>query len=375
MRIRPQKETVPPLPWTFVIACTALLILGNALLATYHHQQHKRIILTTSETLFAGIAQRVQSNLSSLHRGPGQMLSVLAHDPIDQANTLDRRLAYLDKLAQILIELPHLDSVYIGWPNGDLMLVRPLLESGLRERFDAPEAATWMVWHIGSLGGQREWEHRFYNDSMRLIKARQVNAGHFDPRERDWYRLAVQSPRPVITPPYVFHSTSEFGVSVALPAGGGVVLGADITLQRLSASLAGHGLTPSSELLLYDAQGTVVAYKDARRIKSPAHGSALHLPGFHELGSTLIARLAEDGYEVERQTSLSLEGQRWLVLQQRLNLPNLPDIFLAILVPEGELLETARGFHQRSLLIGLLGSLLLLSLFWLIARLTLNRRL
>lgn len=255
------------------------------------------------------------------------------------------------------------------------MLVRPLLESDIRERFDAPEPASWMVWHIGSLAGQRESEYRFYDPSLRLVKARQVNAGHFDAREQDWYRMAQQSPRPVLAPPYLFHSTSEFGISVARAAESGVVLGADITLQRLSAALAGHGLTPSSELLLYDSEGTVVAYRDARRIKSPTHVTALRLPGFQELGSTLIARLAEDGYETERQTSLVLEGQRWLVLQQRLNLPSLSGIFLGVMVPEAELLVTARSLHHRSLLTGVLGSLLLIPLFWLIARWTLQRKL
>lgn len=255
------------------------------------------------------------------------------------------------------------------------MLVRPLLESDVRERFDAPEPAHWMVWHIGSLAGQREAEYRFYDASLRLVAARQINTGHFDAREQDWYRLARQSPRPVVAQPYLFHSTNEFGISVARAAGSEMVLGADITLQRLSAALAGHGLTPSSELLLYDSEGTVVAYRDARRIKSPAHVTALRLPGFQELGSTLIARLAEDGYDTERQTSLALEGQRWLILQQRLNLPNLSGIFLAVMIPEAELLETARSLHFRSLVSGILGSLLLVPLFWLIARWTLQRKL
>jgi hypothetical protein len=151
------------------------------------------------------------------------------------------------------------------------------------------------------------------------------------------------------------------------------VLGADITLDRLSASLAGHGVPASSELLLYDEEGTVVAYHDALRIRSTAHGSALRLRTFHELGSTMLARLAEDGYRIERQVSLTLEGQRWLVLQRRLTVPNLPDTFLAVLVPEAELFQAVQGQRRRSLLMEIASALILIALFCLSARLYFRR--
>ncbi len=373
MRSRSQAGPKGPFPWIFLTVCTLLLVGSGALLAYHQYQHHNRIVLACSDPLLTTVALRVQRNLDSSFRGPRQALNLLAQDPLWRIDTLERRLGYLGKLTQVLNDLPQLNSIYLSWEDGDFLQLRPLISPEMRERFDAPVRAVWLVWHIGNLAGQREAEHRFYDEALRLVETRSVALGGFDPRTRPWHRLASQQHGAVVTPPYVFHSTGEFGTSIARPADQGVVLGADITLDRLSNGLAGHGLAHSAELLLYDAQGTVVAYHDALRIRSTTHGSALRLRTFHELGSTLLARLAEDGYAIERRTTLALEGQRWLVLQQQLRVPSLPGIYLAVLVPEGELLETADDLRRESLLTTLAATLTLSLLLWIAAWFTLRR--
>jgi hypothetical protein len=373
MYSRPQPETRPRPLWGFLVVGIVLIALGSALSIAHHQYQARQLTLASSEALFGHIVQRVQHSVNGTYRGPAQALNLLAHDPVADAHTLEQRLAYLGKLAQILNDLPHLGTVFVSWPNGDFMSLRPLLDSELRERFEAPGQAAWLLAHIVSSGDQRESEHRFYDRSLGLVEVRHQADGGFDPRQREWYLLARNSQSHIITSPHVFPATGEFGTTIARESAEGVVLGADITLDRLSASLAGHGVPASSELLLYDEEGTVVAYHDALRIRSTAHGSALRLRTFHELGSTMLARLAEDGYRIERQVSLTLEGQRWLVLQRRLTVPNLPDTFLAVLVPEAELFQAVQGQRRRSLLMEIASALILIALFCLSARLYFRR--
>ena len=147
------------------------------------------------------------------------------------------------------------------------------------------------------------------------------------------------------------------------------MLGADLTLDRLSEALRQQRMTPSSELILYTSDGVVVAYQDPNRLLHTTQGSnSLEPRRFNELGSTLLATLAQDGYEQERQTIKELEGQRWVIQQQRINILGTPDVYLAVLIPEAELLSEAYRLRTLGLWLSLAISLLLLPLSWLLWR-------
>ncbi|HDZ57475.1 MAG TPA: hypothetical protein ENI17_11260 [Pseudomonas xinjiangensis] len=357
-RSPPPQSTLPS--WVLLLLGVVILLATSLLLAALQYQQHSRIIVDSGNVLLAGAAQRVQQSLIHTYRAPIQALNLLALEPFDAALNLTQRLVYLEKFSQVLTGQPHLNAIYAGWQDGDLLLMRPLHETQMRERFDVPDAAMWMVWHIDNQATSGETLHLFYDQNLKLLETRPQTDTGFDPRQRGWYQAATNSDTHIITKPYVFFSTSEFGTTVARSAGDRTVIGADITLNRLSTILAGHGATAASELLLYDDQGTVLAYQDARRIMNTAHGSELRLKTFNELGSTLLATLAEDGYLMERETTMVLEGRQWLVLQKKLTLQHIADTYLALLIPTDELMAGAYRIRTQSVWISLLISLVLL---------------
>lgn len=359
MRSGPQPEILPVSRRVVLSVLTIMLLIGIVLAAIQYWQQ-SRLIESAGQALFSSLSQRVQQSLNTAYRAPIQSLNLLALEPLDEARTLEDRLAFRDKLARVLIDSPHLSAIHIAWNDGDFLLLRPLLEREIRDRVDAPDGAVWLLWHIQQSGGEHHVDLLFYDQSFTLVDHRTNADEDFDPRTRPWYDAALGSDTHSITGPYVFFSTSEFGTTVARTAGLRTVVAADITLNRLSSTLSGHGTTDSSELLVYDSQGSVLAYRDARRIMNTAHGSALNMKSFHELGSTLLAALAEDGYKVERQTVLELEGQRWIVMQRQLDLLNRKDTYLAVLVPEAELLNSAYLIRRQSVWITLLLSLIVL---------------
>ncbi|WP_204128699.1 hypothetical protein, partial [Pseudomonas ogarae] len=65
---------------------------------------------------------------------------------------------------------------------------------------------------------------------------------------------------------YVFFSTHNIGTTLARRSGENAVIGADLTLATLSATLIKHRVTPSTEIALFDADGNVVAYPDSDRL-------------------------------------------------------------------------------------------------------------
>lgn len=371
---RPAPPSNPSLWLLLAFSTLAALALGVGL-ASFHYQQQSKAMLATGHSLFGHISQQIEQDLLGLYQPPIQALNLLALSDLPASTALEQRLPHLPKLVQVVQDNPQLNSLYQGWPDGDYLMLRPLRNEAIRSRFDAPPQAVWMVWHIQRSTEPAEAFYLFLDQQLRLLSRRQIADDGYDPRRRRWYTEATLSGEQIITTPYIFFSTSEFGTTLARPASGGGVLGADLTLGHLSQTLAKLQITEHSQLLLYDPEGTVIAYHDVGRIIHPAQGSALRLKRFNELGSTLLARLAEDGFRQQRSTTVVLEGQRWTLSQKRMDLAGLPETYLAILVPEQELLAEAYRIRRDSVWITLIASLVFMPLAWFVClRLVRKRR-
>lgn len=88
----------------------------------------------------------------------------------------------------------------------------------------------------------------------------------YDPRERPWYQLAMETPGEVrITDPYSAVTTDDvnIGIVLALMDNGTVygVVGADITLVGLTDYLRQASEVSGRDMLLSDDRGTILAYK------------------------------------------------------------------------------------------------------------------
>ena len=101
-----------------------------------------------------------------------------------------------------------------------------------------------------------------------------------------------------------------------------------------------------------------------QRLLHTAQGSSLSLKRFNQLGSTLLATLAIDGYHQERRITREMEGRRWIIQQRRISLRGAPETYLAVLVPEDELLADAYRIRSESIWISLTICLVLLPILW-----------
>ncbi len=368
-----RKTTHGIVLWPLMLLAAFIVLLSGISLAALQYDQHSRSILASGDSLFAHISERVQSKLYRIYLPPRHALNILALDPLIEASSLEQRQAHLPRLAQVLTDNPQLNSLYIGWDTGDYLMLRPLRTAELSESFQAPADARWMIWHINAGQLPARVDHIFLDADLQKLAARQPLFDGFDPRHRPWYQQARSSDTQIITTPYVFFSTNEFGTTLARQAWENAVLGVDLTLSQLSRDLADIELTPSSERLLYADDGTVIAYHDPQRLIGSRQGDPGRLRHFNELGSTLLAALARDGYQIQRQTSLRLEGREWRVLQQQLDVAGAPPIYMALVVPEDEMLADAYRIRRESVLIILLFSLLVLPLSFLLIRSRIQR--
>ncbi|MGP0174879.1 HD domain-containing phosphohydrolase [Pseudomonas sp. NCHU5208] len=359
------RERRFPLHVHISLLFTFLLLLTGVLLGLFNYQQTSRLIFSSSATLFERIQSEVQKDLDATYRPIRHLLSLLALNPAAQADDLQTRLELLPIFAQALRDNPKLASLYLGYEDGDFFMVRPLRSEHLKQLFDAPEKAVYQVWSIDRSSSGIASDYLFYDGSLRPVSRRQNLSERYDPRQREWFQRARGDGGQITTAPYLFFSSQEIGTTLARRAGLTTVLGADLTLDDLSATLAKHRVTPSSEVVLADSEGNVVAYPDSSRLIRQHNGKPVRVK-VEELSPALGELLASDQAP---QGIIELAHKRWATAHWHIQDGGPQGLQLALLVPEHELLADAYRIRWQGALITLATLLLCLPVGWMTARL------
>lgn len=356
-----------PLHVHISVLFTLLLLLTGVVLGLFNYQQTSRLIFSSSSTLFERIQQDVQRDLDNTYRPIRHLLSLLALQPATQTDTLDERLQMLPLFVQALRDNPKLASIYLGYEDGDFFMVRPLRSDMLKQRFDAPDKAVYQVWSIDRSSAATDSDYLFFDGSLNLLSRRQKLRDPYDPRLRDWFKRARSDGGQITTAPYLFFSTQEIGTTLARRSGLTTVIGADLTLADLSATLANHRVTPNTQVVLADSEGNAVAYPDSSRLLKDIDGK-VSLVKVSELNPALGELLG--GQLSEQDTGIiELTRQRWAMAHRHMQEGGPQGLHLALLVPEQELLAEAYRIRWQGALITLTTLLLCLPLGWLTSRL------
>ncbi|TRX74829.1 HD domain-containing phosphohydrolase [Pseudomonas mangiferae] len=344
---------------------TLLLLLSGITLGLFNYWQTSRIILSGSDHLFGRIRQDVERDLRETYQPIRQLLGLLALSGAGQARDGEQRLAWLPAFAQALRDDDRLASLYLGYPDGDFFMVRPLRSEDLRRRLAAPPGAALQVWSIDRGGEVTRAVSLFFDEQLNLLERRPIAEERYDPRQRDWFVAARGDAGQITTAPYVFFSSHDVGTTLARRVGDDAVIAADLTLAQLSATLAASRLTPSSEVVLFTPTGEAIAYPREDHLIPKQERT--QLPRVADLSEPLRA-LLEQGQDEDRQALMLLAKRRWLVSYSHLAEGGPGGLRLALLTPEDELLEEAYRIRWQSAVLTLAILLLCIPLGWLLSR-------
>jgi len=195
-------------------------------------------------------------------------------------------------------------------------MVRPLRNDLLKQRLNAPNKAAYQVWAIDRSSAGTDSDYLFYDGSLNQLSRRQKLSEPYDPRQRDWFKRARGDGGQITTAPYLFFSTQEIGTTLARRSGLTTVIGADLTLDDLSATLASHRVTPNSQVVLADNDGNAVAYPESNRLLKEVDGK-VSLVKVRELNPALGELLS--GQLNERDEGIvELAKQRWAMAHRHI---------------------------------------------------------
>ncbi|MBV7479974.1 HD domain-containing phosphohydrolase [Pseudomonas sp. PDM31] len=352
-----------PLHVHISVMFTFLLLLTGVVLGIFNYRQTTQIILSSSEKLFERIEQDVRLDLQATYEPIRHLLSLLVVNPAGHAPDLEQRLALLAPFSQSLKDNPDLASLYVGYGNGDFFMVRPLRTPDLKALLDAPQTAAYQVWSIEhDNAGMVHSQSLFFAQDLTLVSHRDNPNDTYDPRSRTWFTHARSDNDQITTEPYIFFSTHNIGTTLARRSDENTVMGADLTLAELSATLARHVVTPSTEIVLFDAQGNAIAYPDSSRLI--IDDKTARLIKAADLSPSLGALLKNP----VAGNRLNAYGRQWIVARSSLQEGGPHGLQLAMLVPEDELLADAYRMRWQGALITLATLLLCLPLGWLTSR-------
>src|SRR5947207_12333568 len=361
----------------YIAALFMLLIIGvGGVIAWRNYVENRQLIISASQDLVQAIGGKTVAAFTSIHRPAEMLIDLLARQRLGQATNLADRIKSVAYLADALKHSPSLSALYIGYGNGDFFLVRPLRENvAVRAQFKAPATAAYLVQSIEhGRAGETRGTYVFLDKEQNVLERRDAPDYAFDPRTRGWYQEAIAAQQQIKTAPYVFFSTGDVGLTFARRSDVGIAaVGADLTLRDLSDVLQQQRLTPSSELVLFNADGVALAYDKPERMRlDSAQQNNPRLARVEELGSPMLVRVMEElraGAPITK-LGLNVAGREWEGSVSRLQVEGEPrGIYLAVLSPQDELLTEARRISRDTVLITLVIVLVSIPVAWLLSRL------
>ncbi len=357
------------LPLHFLVSftiVTSLLIL-SLVLVLVSYQNTKATLLEATEDAAGNAGLLLDGHLNQLVQPVQAAIRQLQYDPLVDAASLNERLARVPVLAQTLASNQLLSAVYAGYEDGDFVLLRHLRSERSRQVVGSPEGAAYLVQSVERRNGEVLGQWVFLDDDLQTLQVRPRPDYQFDPRTRPWYERARQSHDTTLTPPYLFFTTAEIGVTLAIQAGNGTILGMDASVADLSTQILNLSFTRETRLALIDGEQQVVGFPDLSRM-IVREGDRLRLSKLAELGMPVLSDLAERDVPANRLTAFERDGRRWYGVWAPLSTFTGGDLRMLLAIPADELLGGAWSLLVRQLGWSALVILIALPVGWLIGR-------
>lgn len=277
---------------------------------------------------------------------------------IDEPSRLQALEAVLEELRANPLEA----AVYVAYPNGDFVLVRPLRLTVVRQSVAAPDGAQFLVQTITQLpDGRRIGRFHFLNQEGHLQATQDRADYQYAPRTRPWYKLAYQHPGTAqLTPPYRFATTQRLGVTLSKQATvADAVVGIDVAFDDLEQQLVALRATPGTRLALLHASGQVMAA--TANLNSVGRDTQPMLDAIKE---PQLLHLHQASKDMGQPQVMDVDGQRWVGLHTQIDIGLGSALDLLQMLPFDELMAESRRRALYYIAMAVALALLALPLGW-----------
>ncbi len=276
---------------------------------------------------------------------------------------------------------PQISAAYAGYANGNFFHVLSITDSekAVVEQLGGPPLTRFAVQEIKTANGARVQTWTFLDNEGRQIGALSQPSPAYDPRDRGWYRDAMENPKTIVrTLPYPFSATAQVGMTLAQALEHGGVVGVDITLDRLMMYIRSIRPNDAHRFVAFDDKNRLLAHFEPARMFKRTESSET---GSGDSQTTELATTADLGDPVVqkayqlfarggpyRLATLDIDGTDYLATVDRQVGRDGGAFFQLYAAPLSDFQGTLAGAAGRSLPVALLVFLLTLPAIVYLAR-------
>jgi adenylate cyclase len=352
----------------FIVALAALLIAIQTRSLSLATREAASAYMDAASTKAIGRFQTEIATVASLVRVLATSSSVTDTDQ----RTLAGPAIPLFKTA--LLELPQIDSVYVGFQNGAWLQVRRVndLNDQQRERFRATPGADMAITLVrptetGELPMQRLFEDQQGNKVGQI----EISNYGYDPRERPWYSRTSRANRPLVSSPYLSFTTGAPVITMSAPLRGKVtgVLAADLKLDTFNDFVQAQRPGQHGIVAIFDSTGSLIAYPDLAQLITNAtaeHPSDPQLPNISAIKSGIVAEVWQSWRSGERYEGNIRDGQGrdYLFRLAKLPLGALYDANILLLADPNDFVQSVRKLQLAGLVLAIIAGAAFIPVVW-----------
>jgi HD-GYP domain-containing protein (c-di-GMP phosphodiesterase class II) len=335
----------------------ALLFAFAAVTITAQYVQTRNMLLVSTGALFERIGEQTRQGLGRITDPAVLTVRLLSQSYLVMAKTEETRFARSRIMVEALKSGSALSAAYVGYDDGDFILARTIdPQSDWGKSISPPQGTAYLMQSIThDAAGKPVGRYLFYDKEMLLLLNRPMPNYVYDPRERGWFKTAMQREGASMSAPYLFFTTRQIGITFSeRSADGHAAVGVDVTLDSLSEVLQSSKATPSSLLAIVDEAGHVLASSAGRLPAAVDQTGAPVLPNVADLRQPALEQVAGRAYASQSAiNAFEAGGTRWQTFYAPLISGSEP-ISLAIATPQQEILAEADRIRAWMLLIGLI---------------------
>ncbi|MFT0859918.1 cache domain-containing protein, partial [Ancylobacter sp. G4_0304] len=305
-----------------------------------------------TSTMFAQMTHQSRASIDDSFTNLNLMTAMFAADPQVLNRSPENERALVRQFSLIMQAKPFTSAMYVGYDDGEFILLRQLTSPVARRNLAAPDTARYLLQTIRNTAQGRETRLVFLDAALNAVGELDRPDFFYDPRNRRWYYDAFASDGAVLTDPYRFFATAESGVTIARRiASNRGVMGIDLSLADLSAALRRMKSTPSSELIITDPDGAVIAASNPAAELPTAYQNSPSRGPVANVASTVVPTMltavrSHDGSD--RTTVISDHGRAWTMHVAPLRSGQWT-FAMAVAMPQDEIMAGVRHRHHARL--------------------------
>jgi adenylate cyclase len=365
-------QTRMPLSVSIGTLVSVLLLIVTGTLVTVDQYQGRNLALAQATENFEHTSRSISLEIAQILTP----IEVAVKGGVATLERMDREEILIEDnfhyLADKLRSSANLYSIYYADRPGDfIMASRGAIA---QPTTDGSSPFTGWIIRRGANGSVDQRVYALDDEGNVLTTDNRYNNG-YDPRLRDWYQLAIASDRFVQSPPYLFFSVREVGLTMAqrMSDQSGVV-GGDVMLGTMGEALSRYRGSANFRSIMFEKLGEVVASDEPAWVTSVHRANDRPVVRRQTLASvgspatTALSNLVASGFRQGLAIVSSSDGVEWAIWLRDIAVGTLEGRRLAVLVPTSELFAEVNRRGLVGLGIAGLGILIGLIFAWQLGR-------